>query len=66
MGVAGFRGGDLVYEHAAGVKVGGEYVQHPAGSGEAMRGTEGASSATAEASERERGEHEEHEKSEHR
>lgn len=30
----GFLGGELTYEHAAGVRVGGEFVQHPGSQGE--------------------------------
>lgn len=67
VGVAGFRGGGLVYEHAAGVKVGGQYVQHPAGSGIAGSREAGATGVTATSGEAgEKGESEEHEKSEHR
>lgn len=45
VGMAGFRGGKLVYEHGAGVSVGGVPVKHP-GAGE--RGGAGGSDATEE------------------
>lgn len=44
VGMAGYRGGVLVYEHAAGVKVGGEWVRHP---GHGSGGTAAAPGAHA-------------------